>query len=42
MTWASSLEALENAREALDDLAETAHCVALAEGEGQGSGAAAS
>ena len=33
MTWASSLEALENARESLDDLVETVHYAALTEAE---------
>jgi hypothetical protein len=31
MTWASSLEALENAQEALDDLVESVHYAALRE-----------
>jgi hypothetical protein len=41
MTWASSLEALENAREALDDLVATVHYASLTEAEAQASGAAA-
>jgi hypothetical protein len=35
MTWASSLEALKNAREALDDLVESVHYAALREADGQ-------
>ncbi|HEY3393243.1 MAG TPA: hypothetical protein VGK58_11075 [Lacipirellulaceae bacterium] len=33
MTWVSSLEALEDAREALDDLVETVYYAALVEAE---------
>ena len=33
MTWASSLETLENARESLDDLVETVYYAALVEAE---------
>jgi hypothetical protein len=38
MTWASTLEALEDAREALDDLIETVHYAAVAEAEDKVSG----
>jgi hypothetical protein len=41
MTWASTLEALENAREALDDLVDTVHYAAVAEAEEKASTAAA-
>ena len=41
MTWASTLEALENGREALDDLVETVHYDDLNEDEERASGAAA-
>jgi hypothetical protein len=33
MTWASSLEALESAHEALDDLVESVHYAAMREAE---------
>jgi hypothetical protein len=41
MTWASTLEALENARDALDDLVDTVHYAAVAEAEEKASTAAA-
>jgi hypothetical protein len=41
MTWASSLEALENAWEALDDLVETVHYAVLRKAEELTEGAAA-